>query len=78
SRCPAEGAIVGMRRKIHYIIDDRCIGCGTCVDACPQKAISLSIPVEEATAPEDGTVQGVFAGGVFSSWNRGKALFRSK
>ncbi len=78
SRCPAEGAIVGMARRTHYIVADRCIGCATCVDACPTKAISLAVPASETQAEEGGSVQGVFAASVFNGWNRGRTLFRSK
>ena len=37
-KCPS-GAIVGERKKAHYIIKDLCIGCGACSDTCPQHAV---------------------------------------
>ena len=37
--CPS-GAIVGERKKAHYIIVDRCMGCGACADACPKQAVA--------------------------------------
>lgn len=38
SKCPTQ-AIIGEKKKAHYIIADRCLGCGACVDACPKKVI---------------------------------------
>ncbi|HUT65983.1 MAG TPA: NADH-ubiquinone oxidoreductase-F iron-sulfur binding region domain-containing protein, partial [Spirochaetota bacterium] len=40
-KCPT-GAIVGGKGKAHYIIEDRCVHCGTCFDACRFKAIVAS------------------------------------
>jgi NADH:ubiquinone oxidoreductase subunit F (NADH-binding)/Pyruvate/2-oxoacid:ferredoxin oxidoreductase delta subunit len=37
----ASDAIVGERKQAHYILVDRCMGCGACVDACPKHAIGL-------------------------------------
>jgi len=37
-KCPAE-AIMGAPKSPHYIIPDKCIGCGTCVDVCRMKAV---------------------------------------
>jgi len=37
-KCPS-GAIVGERKKAHYIVKDQCLGCGACKDNCPQNAI---------------------------------------
>ncbi len=37
-KCPS-GAIVGERKKAHYIVKDQCLGCGACSDTCPQNAI---------------------------------------
>jgi NADH:ubiquinone oxidoreductase subunit F (NADH-binding)/Pyruvate/2-oxoacid:ferredoxin oxidoreductase delta subunit len=37
-KCPSE-AIVGERKKAHYIVKDQCLGCGSCKDNCPQHAI---------------------------------------
>ncbi len=33
-RCPVE-AISGRKRQIHVIYQDKCIKCGTCLEACP-------------------------------------------
>ena len=38
-KCPAD-AIVGAPKKPHYIVADKCIGCGGCLDACRPGAIS--------------------------------------
>ena len=40
-KCPT-GAIVGGKGKAHYIIEDRCVHCGTCFGACRFKAIVAS------------------------------------
>ncbi len=37
-KCPS-GAIVGERKKAHYIVKDQCLGCGACSETCPQNAI---------------------------------------
>ncbi len=37
-KCPA-GAIVGSPKQAHYIVEDACIGCGSCMDACRFEAI---------------------------------------
>jgi NADH:ubiquinone oxidoreductase subunit F (NADH-binding)/ferredoxin len=34
-------AILGERKQAHYIVVDKCMGCGACVDSCPRHAISL-------------------------------------
>jgi NADH:ubiquinone oxidoreductase subunit F (NADH-binding)/(2Fe-2S) ferredoxin/Pyruvate/2-oxoacid:ferredoxin oxidoreductase delta subunit len=38
-KCPAE-AIVGAAKSPHYIVAEKCIGCGSCMDACRPRAIS--------------------------------------
>jgi NAD-dependent dihydropyrimidine dehydrogenase PreA subunit len=38
--CPAD-AIVGEKKKAHYIIEDKCIGCGNCKDVCKFGAVEL-------------------------------------
>ena len=38
-KCPAE-AIMGTPKSPHYIIPDKCIGCGTCVDVCRFHAVA--------------------------------------
>jgi NADH:ubiquinone oxidoreductase subunit F (NADH-binding) len=37
-KCPSE-AIMGTPKSPHYIIPDKCIGCGTCVDVCRFNAV---------------------------------------
>ncbi len=84
SRCPSEGAIVGLPRKMHYIVSDKCIGCGTCVDVCPNGAVHLldNGPGAAAARKEEDAgadaVQGVFSPGVFEGWTKGKTLLRLK
>jgi Na+-translocating ferredoxin:NAD+ oxidoreductase RNF subunit RnfB len=36
--CPVE-AIVGERKEVHQIIDEKCIKCGICKEKCPFDAI---------------------------------------
>jgi len=40
-KCPT-GAIVGEKKKAHYIVDEKCIRCGTCRDVCRFNAVSVS------------------------------------
>ena len=35
-------AIVGEKKKAHYIVDEKCIRCGTCRDVCRFSAVSVS------------------------------------
>ncbi|MCL4191106.1 MAG: 4Fe-4S binding protein, partial [Thermoguttaceae bacterium] len=37
-KCPAD-AIIGSPKNAHYIIEDRCIGCGSCLDVCRLGAV---------------------------------------
>ena len=37
-KCPA-GAILGALKTPHHVVDDKCIGCGSCLDACRFEAI---------------------------------------
>ncbi len=39
--CPA-GAIMGAPKSPHYIVPDKCIGCGTCVTDCRQHAVLVN------------------------------------
>jgi formate hydrogenlyase subunit 6/NADH:ubiquinone oxidoreductase subunit I len=32
-------AIAGSARKLHQVVEDRCIDCGACGRVCPQKAV---------------------------------------
>jgi NADH:ubiquinone oxidoreductase subunit F (NADH-binding)/(2Fe-2S) ferredoxin/Pyruvate/2-oxoacid:ferredoxin oxidoreductase delta subunit len=38
-QCPAE-AIVGVAKGPHYIVAEKCVGCGSCMDVCRPRAIS--------------------------------------
>jgi len=40
-KCPT-AAIVGERKKAHYIVDEKCIRCGTCLDVCRAGAVSVA------------------------------------
>jgi NADH:ubiquinone oxidoreductase subunit F (NADH-binding)/(2Fe-2S) ferredoxin len=37
-KCPAD-AIIGTPKSPHYIVEERCIGCGTCLDVCKFGAV---------------------------------------
>lgn len=38
-KCPSE-AIVGELKHAHYILEDKCVGCGACYDACKMGAVT--------------------------------------
>ncbi len=40
-KCPT-GAIIGARKTPHFIVDDNCISCGTCVQVCKFDAITVN------------------------------------
>jgi Na+-translocating ferredoxin:NAD+ oxidoreductase RNF subunit RnfB len=40
-KCPT-GAIVGEKKKVHYIVDEKCIRCGTCRDVCRFESVLVS------------------------------------
>ncbi|HUI70468.1 MAG TPA: NADH-ubiquinone oxidoreductase-F iron-sulfur binding region domain-containing protein [Spirochaetia bacterium] len=40
-KCPT-GAIVGEKKKAHYIVDEKCIRCGTCRDVCRFDSVFVS------------------------------------
>jgi len=40
-KCPV-GAIMGAQKSPHYIIPDKCIACGACVEACRFEAVAVS------------------------------------
>jgi Fe-S-cluster-containing hydrogenase component 2 len=40
-KCPT-GAIMGAAKSPHYIVPDKCIGCGTCVTVCRFDAVNVS------------------------------------
>ena len=77
-KCPTE-AILGQPNKIHYIIEDKCIGCGSCFDVCPHDAVRLAEPaaLDAAAQQEEAEmVRSVFAPSVFEDWHEGKKLLR--
>ncbi len=39
-KCPVN-AIIGSRKKPHFIVEDKCIGCGNCYDVCKFDAIII-------------------------------------
>ncbi len=39
-KCPT-GAIIGSKKAPHFILDDKCIGCGTCKEICNFNAIEM-------------------------------------
>lgn len=39
--CPAD-AIVGSAKKAHYVVDEKCIRCGKCIDTCRFDAVMVS------------------------------------
>lgn len=40
-KCPTK-AIMGAKKTPHYIVPDKCIACGACLDVCKQKAVVVS------------------------------------
>ena len=40
-KCPSE-AILGAKKSPHYIVPDKCIRCGACVDACRFGAVTAA------------------------------------
>ncbi len=40
-KCPT-GAIVGENKKAHYIVDDKCVRCGSCLEACRFDAVLVA------------------------------------
>jgi len=40
-KCPTN-AIVGEKKKAHYILEEKCIRCGTCKDVCRFNAVNVS------------------------------------
>ncbi len=40
-KCPTD-AIIGSRKKPHFIVDDKCISCGNCFDVCKFDSIIIS------------------------------------
>ncbi|GMW00499.1 MAG: NADH dehydrogenase [Candidatus Hydrogenedentota bacterium] len=78
-KCPTN-AIVGVRDRIHYIIDDQCIGCGACRDVCNHDAVLHADMPRPAVAAlhEDDAIEGLFGSGAFHNWHDGKGLVRMK
>lgn len=60
AKCPAQ-AIVGEKKRAHYILADRCLGCGACVDVCPKKVIFVDQypPVGQLTGGESSSLAGI-------------------
>jgi len=40
-KCPTD-AIIGSRKEPHFIVEDKCIACGTCFDVCKFNSIIIS------------------------------------
>ncbi|MCK5856277.1 MAG: 4Fe-4S binding protein [Bacteroidales bacterium] len=40
-KCPTD-AIIGSRKAPHFVVEDKCIACGTCFDVCKFDAITIS------------------------------------
>jgi len=40
-KCPTN-AIVGEAKKAHYILDDKCVRCGSCREACRFDAVLVA------------------------------------
>jgi NADH:ubiquinone oxidoreductase subunit F (NADH-binding) len=40
-KCPTQ-AIVGEKKKAHYIVDEKCVRCGTCAEVCRFDAVTVS------------------------------------
>jgi NADH:ubiquinone oxidoreductase subunit F (NADH-binding)/Pyruvate/2-oxoacid:ferredoxin oxidoreductase delta subunit/(2Fe-2S) ferredoxin len=40
TKCPA-GAIMGTRKSPHYIIPNKCVGCGACMEVCKFDAVGM-------------------------------------
>ncbi len=40
-KCPT-GAIIGSKKAPHFIVDSKCIGCGTCDEVCKFNAVSIN------------------------------------
>ncbi len=40
-KCPTN-AIIGSRKAPHFVVDDKCIACGSCFDVCKFDAITIS------------------------------------
>ena len=77
-KCPVQ-AIVGIPKRIHYILDDKCIGCSACRDVCTHNAVLVAdAPVLEKPVPrpEDDAVFGVFASPAYKEWHDGRGLIK--
>ncbi len=40
-KCPT-GAIIGSKKSPHFIVEEKCIGCGSCAEACKFEAITVA------------------------------------
>jgi len=58
--CPVE-AIIGGKRMIHIVDQDKCVKCGTCLDVCPPRFLAIvkvsgeKIEVPEKPVPVEST-----------------------
>ncbi len=54
-RCPVE-AIISARQEVHIVDQDKCIKCGTCVEACPPRfgAVTKIVGKPVPPAPPEG------------------------
>ena len=51
--CPTE-AIVGGKRMVHVIDQEKCVRCGSCLDTCPPKFSSIiKVSGEEVEVPKE-------------------------
>ena len=70
---------MGIPNRIHYIVEDKCIGCGGCFDVCQHGAVILAdapaVPVATVRV-EDDSVSGLFSSGTFKGWHDGKGLLQ--
>ncbi|MBA3027235.1 MAG: 4Fe-4S binding protein [Proteobacteria bacterium] len=41
-RTPIDAQDIGVTRGIVYILEDRCKGCGYCIEYCPKKILEFS------------------------------------
>jgi Fe-S-cluster-containing hydrogenase component 2 len=39
-KCPTD-AIIGAKKTAHFIVEEKCIGCGTCMEVCNFDAIEV-------------------------------------
>jgi len=77
-KCPAD-AIVGIPKRVHYVIEDKCIGCSACRDVCFHGAVlvaDVGPMLGKDAVREDESVQGVFASTKYKEWHDGRGLIK--